>query len=103
VAGREAALLRRLLHFQKALLNTNIYIDGFNLYYGRFAIPLMSFQRTEWRRHDSEHEATGRKKIAGPSLRGSAISQIPTAPIGFPSIVVCFLLVCLVESCKKLA
>jgi hypothetical protein len=28
------------------------------------------FQRTEWRRHDSEHETTRGKKIAGPSLRG---------------------------------
>jgi hypothetical protein len=34
---------------------------------------------------------------------GLAISQIPAAPIGFTSIVVCFLLVGLVESRKKLA
>ena len=34
MAGREAALHGRLLHFTKDDLSTNIYIDGFNLYYG---------------------------------------------------------------------
>ena len=34
VAGREAALQERLLHLEKETLITNIYIDGFNLYYG---------------------------------------------------------------------
>ena len=34
VAGREAALKGRLLHFRSPSLTTNIYIDGFNLYYG---------------------------------------------------------------------
>jgi hypothetical protein len=33
VAGREAAE-RRLLHFRRPVLITNIYIDGFNFYYG---------------------------------------------------------------------
>jgi len=34
VAGREAAFHGRLLHFWQADLTTNVYIDGFNLYYG---------------------------------------------------------------------
>lgn len=33
VAGREAAS-GRLLHFRRLRLRTNVYIDGFNLYYG---------------------------------------------------------------------
>jgi uncharacterized LabA/DUF88 family protein len=34
VPGREAALHGRLLHFWTATIKTNVYIDGFNLYYG---------------------------------------------------------------------
>jgi len=34
VAGREAALHGRLLHFWQANLTTSVYTDGFNLYYG---------------------------------------------------------------------
>ena len=34
VAGREAASGRSLLFLKTAVIKTNLYIDGFNLYYG---------------------------------------------------------------------